>query len=87
MTNNVTLTIRTIIAIGMLVISILSIIGLYYLTKFSFNANSNKTSNSYVACVNDITNSDLTYCRLTVVLLWINIGLSVLASIISFLNK
>lgn len=83
---NLTLTIKTLITLGISIISILSIIGLYYLTKFSFNAKSVKNSESYVTCVNDISNNNLIYCKLTIIILWINFGINILRSIISLLK-
>lgn len=86
MSNALSLTLGTILVLGMLVLSVLSIVGLYYLTKFSFNAKSQKLANVNITCVNDISKSNLNYCKLAVVLLWINVGLSVLASILSLLR-
>ena len=87
------LVVSGIISLTMIVLSVLSVIGLVYLTRFSFKAQSqtlevdlpafglNKSSS--VACVDGITESDLKFCRVTVVLLWIQIAISFLIAVLS----
>jgi len=91
------LVVRGIISLAMIVISVFSVIGLVYLTRFSFKAQSqtlevdlpafglNKSSS--VACVDGITETDLKFCKVTVVLLWIQIVLSFILALIQSMSK
>lgn len=91
------LVVRGIISFAMIVLSIFSVIGLVYLTRFSFKAQSqtlevdlpafglNKSSS--VACVDGITETDLKFCRVTVVLLWIQIVLSFILALLQSMSK
>lgn len=91
------LVVRGIISFAMIVLSIFSVIGLIYLTRFSFKAQSqtlevdlpafglNKSSS--VACVDGITETDLKFCRVTVVLLWIQIVLSFILALLQSMSK
>jgi hypothetical protein len=91
------LVVRGIISLAMIVISVFSVIGLVYLTRFSFKAQSqtlevdlpafglNKSSS--VACVDGITETDLKFCRVTVVLLWIQIVLSFILALLQSMSK
>lgn len=70
-----------------LTLSIFSIIGLVWLTKFSFNAKVSSGNNSK-ACVSDFDSTKLTFSKITVVLLWIQIALVTLSSLwVSFTEK
>ena len=91
------LVVRGIISLAMIVLSVFSVIGLVYLTRFSFKAQSqtlevdlpafglNKSSS--VACVDGITETDLKFCRVTVVLLWIQIVLSFILALLQSMSK
>jgi hypothetical protein len=57
----------------MLILSGFSIAGLVFLTKFSFNSSDNKEKRTV-----NLTNFQMSLCRLSVVLLWINIALCVI---------
>jgi hypothetical protein len=91
------LVVRGIISLAMIVLSVFSVIGLVYLTRFSFKAQSqtlevdlpafglNKSSS--VACVDGITETDLKFCKVTVVLLWIQIVLSFILALLQSMSK
>jgi hypothetical protein len=70
----------------------ISVAGLVYLTRFSFKATSqtltvdlpafNLNKSSSVACVDSITETDLRFCKLTVVLLWVQLFLSFILALL-----
>lgn len=64
-----------------IVISILSLVGLVYLTQMTFKA---KVNNGQDVTIQDISKTKLTFAKATVVLIWINIILGVLGSILSY---
>jgi hypothetical protein len=66
-----------IVSILFVTLSVLSIIGLYWLTDFSFGAESLAGSNLY--CVKRYSRTKLGFARLTVVLIWIQIAVSIVA--------
>lgn len=68
--------IGVIFALGLLALSILSLVGLFYLTRYTFSA----TREDGKECV-AVTTTERNIARLTVVLSWISIGLSVLGSV------
>jgi len=61
-----------------LVISILLIVGLIYLTKFSFTAKPTGVKD-YV--VTDFTKTEMDFCKITIVLAWIQIALTIIGAI------
>jgi hypothetical protein len=62
-------TVKTIFMVGIITLSMLSILGLIYLTKMSF-------------CDKKVTKTEKGIARLTTVLLWIQIGWIVLGAIL-----
>lgn len=67
-------TVKTVFMVGIIALSMLSILGLIYITKMSF---SNKITNR-----SHVTKTEQNIARLTTVLLWIQIGWIVLGAII-----
>ena len=67
-------TVKTVFMIGIITLSMLSILGLIYITKMSFSPN--------VSTCSDVTKTEQNIARLTTVLLWIQIGWIVLGAII-----
>jgi hypothetical protein len=70
---------KSVATVIMIIISVLSILGLLWLTEFSFTA---KKYGQGVTVVKFDTNK-LIFCKITVVLLWINIGLTILAQLVA----
>ena len=68
---------RLIMNIVYLLITIMGVIGLVWLTKFSFQARLDGS----VACVDGITEAKLAFTKVAVTLLWIQIVFSVLTAI------
>lgn len=66
-------TIKTVFMVGIITLSVLSILGLIYITKMSFSSGKDKCGN--------VTNTEQNIARLTTVLLWIQIGWVVLGAI------
>jgi len=79
--------ITTIILVGIFVMNIIAVIGMAYLTKFSFN-NENivlgvKTN---IRCI-ELTNTQLGFTKLSVVLFWLGLGLMLLGGLRSYIAK
>lgn len=70
-----------VIALGMLTIAILSLVGLGYLTNFSFNAVASG-SDGQTRTIN-MTDTQVNLSRMTVVLLWIQLALAIIAGIMA----
>ena len=70
-----------VINIAVLILSVISIIGLLYLTKFAFKAKSITILNKSTTCVEDMDNTKLNFSKVTVVLLWLQIILNLVASL------
>jgi len=70
---------RTIVWIIYVVILIISAIGLVYLTKFTFEAK--KHNDGYV--IDNFSTTELDFCKATIILDWISIGLGILIIILS----
>jgi competence protein ComGC len=68
--------VAVVIAVSMLVLSVLSLVGLGYLTKYTFSAQRDG-DREYVK----VTMTERNLARLTVVLLWISVAFSLIASI------
>ena len=69
-----------VVSLLLVIISILSIIGLYWLTKFSFTSKKDeKNKDSYT--VTNFTATGLTLSRMTVVLTWIQICLTIVGAL------
>jgi hypothetical protein len=66
----------------MLTIAILSLVGLGYLSKFSFSSTDVGTVRSI-----DMTDTEKNLCRMTVVLLWIQLALAIVVGIKAAVNK
>ena len=66
-----------IISIIMLLLSIASIIGLYWLSVFAFTAKKNSDGKSYT--VSDFDRTKLNLSRFTVILIWIQISVSIIS--------
>jgi hypothetical protein len=62
-------------------ITILSFVGMIFLTQLSFNT---KHSNKNEIKVKNMNNTKLAFAKFTIVLLWIQIGFSLLCSIAYF---
>ena len=69
----------TILGIIYVVILITSVIGLVYLTKFTFEAK--KHNDGYV--IDNFSTTELDFCKATIILDWISIGLGILIIILS----
>lgn len=69
---------NVIISISMLILSICSIIGLVYLTEFSFNSKKSDDDDKKY-CITNFSKTKTTFSRLTVVLLWIQIALTIVS--------
>ena len=70
---------NVIISIISIVLSILSLFGLIFLTQLAFNAKTDKTLNAVI--VTDFSNNKLTISQITLVLVWIQLILSLVATI------
>ena len=66
--------IKTIFMIGIIVLSVMSILGLVYITKMSFSPDTDRCGK--------VTKTEKSISRLTVILLWIQISWIVLGAII-----
>lgn len=64
----------TVLAVGIVILSILSIMGLVYLTKMSFSSQDDNCGGT--------TKTEKNIARMTVVLLWIQIAMVLVGSII-----
>lgn len=76
-------TIQLIVTLGAIVIAILSFVGLGYLTKFSFSSADQADGTRCVV----MSDTEKNLCRMTVVLQWIMLGLTVLSAIALGLKK
>ena len=74
-----------IIMVGFLILSIISLVGLVYLTRFSFGAKPNPDDKKQ-RCVK-MTNGQQNFTKVTVILLWLNIGLSILFALFSLFSQ
>jgi hypothetical protein len=63
-----------VVLLAMLLLQVISLIGLYHLTQFSFNNKRVGDTRSI-----ELSNNALLFTKVTVVLQWIMIGLTVLA--------
>lgn len=70
---------NVIINIISIVLSILSLFGLIFLTQLAFNAKTDKTLNAVL--VTDFSNNKLTISKITLVLVWIQLILSLVVTI------
>lgn len=77
--KNYVLAVSGIFYLGWLTVLILSLVGLGYLTKMTFTSN---VENGKL-CVEKMDNTKRNIARMTVVLLWISIGSSLLMSLSS----
>jgi hypothetical protein len=66
-----------------LILSVVSIAGIIYLTRFAFKGNLTNTT----VCVSDMTKEKLTMAKVAVVLLWIQIMFGVLSSIFGLMSR
>ena len=78
--------ITAIIMIGIFVMNLLAVIGMGYLTKFSFH-NDNKVLGvkTDLRCVT-LTNTQLGFTKLSVVLFWIGLVVMILGGINSYIS-
>ena len=76
----------TILMIGLIILSILNILGLVYLTRFSFQGKAMKVLNKSVTCVDDVDDKQLNIAKVTVVLLWIQLSISFLVALGNFMG-
>ena len=76
--TNVNNVVGLVVGLGMIALSVVSIIGLVYLTRFAFQAKSAKLLNENVSCVDNMSKTKLNFAKVTVVVLWIQIGLAIL---------
>lgn len=65
-----------VVLLAMLLLQVISLIGLYHLTQFSFN---NKRVTGTDTRTIELSNNALNFTKVTVVFQWIMIGLTVLA--------
>ena len=70
-----------IISIISIVVALASIIGLIFLTSFTFNA---KTNDNKTYTIDNFSGTKLTFSKITIVLLWIQICIVFLAVMWSF---
>jgi hypothetical protein len=56
------------------VLAIVSLIGLFYLTKFSYEA---KVNSDDVASIDDFNKNHLIFCKVTTALVWVQIIIAV----------
>lgn len=70
-----------IVNIIILTLSVLNIIGLIWLTKFSFSAEVVESGGFHVAYAKDISKNKLIFCKISVVSLWVSIALSALSTV------
>ncbi len=77
MTDILRSTIYIVVILGLLVLSILSVVGLVYITQFAFKS---KDMGKDQKCIK-LSSFKMKLARLTVVLLWIQIGLMVLGAL------
>jgi hypothetical protein len=82
MKEGLNLTILLIIGIGMLVLSVLSIIGLVYLTQIVFNAKIVKEGDTSTATITGLNQTKFNIAKVTVILLWVNLTLVVISTIL-----
>ena len=68
------------VAIALIVLSIMNIAGLVFLTQFAFQGKQTDDDNNTVEVTN-FSKNKLVYSKVTIVLLWLQITLSVLASV------
>lgn len=79
MTNGYTWTMGAALALGSLTIAILSLVGLGYITKIIF-ATKMEDGKAKVN-VNGMNQTRINLARMTIIFLWISVGLSVVANI------
>lgn len=66
------------LTIAHLVLSVINVIGLIWLTRFSFGAEVHVDSDGkHIACVQGLDHSNLLFTRVAVSILWIHIALAV----------
>jgi hypothetical protein len=76
-----------IINIVYIILSFISLVGLVSLTKFAFNAKSTTVLNNTVTCVDDIDETQLSFCKVTTVVLWTQIVIFTLFSLFTLWSK
>jgi hypothetical protein len=83
MAKTAAISMEIVVTIIELLLSIASIMGLIYLTKFSFKATVKPFANGKLTCVEGLDQNKMTFAKIATVLLWIQIGFSVLGAIMS----
>jgi uncharacterized membrane protein len=82
MTHVISVTILLVILIAIVVLQIVSLFGMIYLTRFSFN--SKKLGNMRSV---EMSDNEMTAAKISVVLFWFTFTLTILASILRYVNK
>jgi hypothetical protein len=77
------ISLEIVVTIIELLLSIASIMGLIYLTRFSFKATVKPLPNGNLTCVEGLNQNKLTFAKIATVLLWIQIGFSVIGAIMA----
>lgn len=70
-----------------IVLTVINVIGLVWLTKFAFKGKSNTLLNQSVTCVEGIDNTQLTFSKVAVVTLWLQITVSVALAVWTSVNN
>jgi hypothetical protein len=83
MAKSAAISIEIMVTIIELLLSIASIMGLIYLTRFAFKATVKPLPNGNLTCVEGLDQNKMTFAKVTTVLLWIQIGFSVLGAIMA----
>jgi hypothetical protein len=68
----------------LIILSVVAIVGLYILTQFSFKAKIDANNN---AIVSNVTKNKLTYTKVTVVVLWVQIFFALITSLWNMSQK
>jgi hypothetical protein len=71
---------KIVVHILSLALSIISVVGLYYLTNFAFNA---KPGNEKT-CVSNYSETKLNFSKVTVVVLWLQIAVVAVNAVLAF---
>lgn len=81
-------TVSLAVFVMVIILSVVSIIGLVWLSQFSFTAKKCPSdSTGKTMAVSDFDNKKLIFCKITVVLMWVNIGLVALGLLASILKR
>ena len=82
---NITSILSILFALGLVALGITSLIGLFYLTKFSFDPKSTNLPGSKSAFVVEMDKTELQLSQVTVVLAWIQISIPVILALLTLI--